>query len=65
MRLTTKEAAEILEITPRQVSRLCKVGILKGRRHGYMWDIDANSVEVYNAAPKDKGGRPKKMTQNN
>lgn len=60
MGMTTKEAAEHLGVSENYVAILCKRGTLKAKRHGYMWDIDPASVEAYKAAPKDKGGRPRK-----
>jgi len=64
MGMTTKEAAEYLSVSPWQVANLCRKGKLKATRHGPLWDIDPASVELYKAAPKDKGGRPRKNKQN-
>lgn len=63
MGMTTKEAAKILGLKVRQVANLCNKGKLEAKRHGYMWDIDPASVEAYKAAPKDKGGRPRKKEE--
>ncbi|MBX3046986.1 MAG: helix-turn-helix domain-containing protein [Anaerolineales bacterium] len=60
MGLTSVEAAKVLGITPTQVTRLCKLGTIKARKHGPVWDIDPASVEAYKKAPRNKGGRPKK-----
>jgi excisionase family DNA binding protein len=57
---TTKQAAEFLNVTPTFVSILCKRGTLKAIMHGRDWDIDPESVQAYKAAPKNKGGRPRK-----
>lgn len=65
MGMTTKEAANVLGLSPRQVSKLCKGGMLLAGRHGNAWDIDPESVEKYKdkprnpGPPKGSGGRPK------
>lgn len=61
MAWTTKEAAEFLNVTRTTVTRLCKKGIIKSSMHGRDWDIDPESVEAYKLAPKNKGGRPRKV----
>jgi excisionase family DNA binding protein len=57
---TTKQAAEFLKVTPTYVTILCKRGKLKAEMHGRDWDIDPESVRVYQSSPKNKGGRPRK-----
>jgi len=57
---TTKEASNYLGLTRSMVTKLCRDGILKAKMHGRDWDIDPESVRAYKAAPKDKGGRPRK-----
>lgn len=63
--LTTTEAAQRLGITPRAVALLLRAGKIAGERRqearGPVWYADAESVEAYAAAPKSKGGRPKKQ----
>ncbi len=61
MAWTTEEAAQYLGLSINMVAKLCRSGILKARKHGRDWDIDPASVEAYKAAPKDKGGRPRKQ----
>ena len=61
MGMTTREAAQYLQVTTGFISRLCRKGILKARMHGRDWDIDPASVEEYKRLPKSKGGRPKKI----
>ena len=70
MGMTTKEAAKVLGLTTRQISKLCKSGSLVAGRHGYAWDIDPVSVEVYKntprkpGPPKGSGGRPRNKIEN-
>lgn len=59
---TTKEAAEFLKVTPTFISILCKRGKLKCSKHGRDWDIDPESVKAYRDRPKNKGGRPRKLS---
>ncbi len=61
MAWTSEEAAEYLGLSKSMVTRLCRDGILKARKHGRDWDIDPASVEAYKVAPKNKGGRPRKQ----
>lgn len=60
---TTKTASEFLGVTISFVDRLCRDGILSAKMHGRDWDIDPDSVKQYKNAPKNKGGRPKKIDQ--
>jgi len=52
--MTTKEAAEILEIAPESVARLVRQGTLRGERFGRSWMIYRSSVEEYLEQNKDK-----------
>lgn len=45
--ITTKEAAEILEITQEAVARLLRVGKIKGQKLGRDWVVFKSSVEEY------------------
>jgi hypothetical protein len=36
--------------------------MLSAKKHSRKWDIDPSSVEAYKSAPKDKGGRPPKVS---
>lgn len=47
MILTTKGAAEWLEITKRSVARLCKAGIIKAEKRGRDYWIEDVEVERY------------------
>jgi DNA binding domain, excisionase family len=44
--LTTKEAAELLDITPRRVQELIKNGALEARKASGVWLIDKDSVNA-------------------
>lgn len=56
--LTTREAAEVLGITRRQVSNLIGKGKLKATRFGRDWQVDSESVEAYKGAYRKPGPRP-------
>lgn len=62
--LTTTEAAQRLGITPRAVTLLLRRGKIAGERRqearGPVWYADEADVTRYAAAPKSKGGRPRK-----
>jgi excisionase family DNA binding protein len=45
--MTTREAAEILGITPESVARLARLGTLEGERFGHAWMVYRSSVEEY------------------
>lgn len=45
--MTTAEAAEELNITPRAIRRLLVSGKLEGHKHGRDWVVFADSVEEY------------------
>lgn len=55
--LTTKEAAEILEVSPRRVNALIESGLLKAERLGRSWAVDEGSVRK-RAASERLRGRP-------
>jgi excisionase family DNA binding protein len=57
---TTRQTAEFLGTSTKFVLSLIYRGKLQAKKFGPMWDIDPESVKAYKAAPKDKGGRPKK-----
>lgn len=56
-RLTTKQAADALGITPRRVIALIKAGHLKATRVGRDWLIKPSALA---AVAERKPGRPKK-----
>ncbi len=61
--LTTKEAAERLGCAVITVHKAIKRGQMAAVKHGRDWFISAEEVERYKAAPKNKGGRPRKEVQ--
>ena len=58
--LTTKEAAELLDITPRRVQELIKNGALKARKASGVWLIDKDSVNARLRSVTKTGGRPRR-----
>ena len=56
--LTTKEAAELLDITPRRVQELIKNGALEARKASGVWLIDKDSVNARLRSVTKAGGRP-------
>lgn len=58
--LTTKEAAELLGITPRRVQELIKNRALKARKASGVWLIDKNSVDTRLRSVAKAGGRPRR-----
>ncbi len=55
--LTTNEAAEILNISPRRVRALIHAGRLPAEKHGRDWAIKPADLELVKVR---KPGRPKK-----
>jgi len=43
--MTTTEAARILGVTERRIRAMCKAKVLKARKLGRDWSIQADSVE--------------------
>lgn len=60
--LTTKEAAELLDITPRRVQELIKNGALEARKASGVWLIDKDSVDTRLRSVTKTGGRPRAAT---
>ena len=58
--LTTKEAAELLGITPRRVQELIKNGALTARKASGVWLIDKDSVDTRLRSVTKTGGRPRR-----
>lgn len=58
--MTTAEAAARLGVTPEAVRKAIKRGNMTAAQHGRDYWIEAEEVDRYAAAPKDRGGRPKK-----
>lgn len=45
MEITVKEASERLRITESQICRIIRQGKIKARKLGYMWLIEADSLD--------------------
>lgn len=58
--LTTKEAAELLDISPRRVQELIKNGALNARKASGIWLIDKESVSARLRTTSKTGGRPRR-----
>lgn len=58
--LTTKEAAELLDITPRRVQELIKNEALDARKASGVWLIDKDSVDTRLRSVTKTGGRPRR-----
>mgnify|MGYP000753811196 CR=1 FL=1 len=58
--LTTREAAELLDITPRRVQELIKNGALEARKASGVWLIDKDSVNARLRSVTKTGGRPRR-----
>lgn len=55
--ISTFEAAEMLDLSPRSIARLCRKGRLKAKRMSGVWLVDRQSVEEYRTAAKGKAKR--------
>jgi len=53
----TKSAGEILGVTSRHVTELCRTGKLKGKRLSFGWVIEPEEIEIYVSPHR---GRPHK-----
>jgi len=63
MALTTKQAAERLEISLRRVQRLIQDGLLPAERIGRDWLIQEPDLNQFAQKPR-KSGRPRKDKDN-
>ncbi|MEK6256363.1 MAG: helix-turn-helix domain-containing protein [Chloroflexota bacterium] len=45
--MTTADAAKFLGLTPDHIAKLCSTGKLEAKRHGPVWNISPESLEVY------------------
>ena len=61
--LTTKEAAQVLGISPRRVNALIEAGTLKAQRFGRAWMVDEAAVNE-RLQNKPGSGRPKDHGRN-
>lgn len=57
--LTTAQAAERLGLTESGVKYLLRQGYLTGSKFGWVWSIDARSVENYLRDRPNPGPKPK------
>jgi excisionase family DNA binding protein len=57
--ITTKQAAKLLGLNQRHVSRLVKEGKLKGEPFGHVYMVDENSVREYSENRPKPGPKPK------
>lgn len=55
--ITTKQAAEIMDIEFQSVAMLCRTGKIICQKFGEVWQVSRKSAEEY---VKSLGGRPKK-----
>lgn len=60
---TTTEAAEFLGVSRKFIRSLIYRSKIKANKHGRDWNISPESVKAYMTAPKDKGGRPRRITE--
>ena len=58
--LTTKQTAEILNITPRRVRALIRAGRLPAEKHGRDWAVKLEDLELVKVR---KPGRPAKSPE--
>lgn len=64
--LTADAAARLNELRPgrhytaKHIARMCKAGKLNAAKKGRDYWIEPADLEAYAAAPRDKGGRPRK-----
>ena len=63
--LTTREAAELLNITPRRVQELIKCGTLAARKASGVWLIEKDSVNERLRSADKSGGRPRRGSGKN
>ncbi|MCL2807137.1 MAG: DNA-binding protein [Coriobacteriia bacterium] len=57
---TTREAAELLGVSPRRVVALIQSGQIEAEKLGKIWLIDDVSLDQFAALPKRLAGRPRK-----
>jgi excisionase family DNA binding protein len=53
--LTTKQAAELAGYHPKSIPRLIKLGKIKARRFGDVWQIDPASLRAYVRRTEKRG----------
>jgi excisionase family DNA binding protein len=50
--ITTAQAAALLGVSPHEVRRLCRLGLLPAQRVGRDWLIDPRDARAYVRAPR-------------
>lgn len=58
--LTTAQAAARIGVTPDALAKAAQKGHVRAVKFGRAWMFEEADVDAYRAAPKSKGGRPKK-----
>jgi uncharacterized protein (DUF433 family) len=63
--ITAKEAADLLGIDheSRQIAKLCRLGVLSGRKIANRWMISRDSLEKYQRSYRKPGPRPSPMAR--
>lgn len=63
--ITAKEAADLLGIDheSRQIAKLCRLGVLTGRKIANRWMISRDSLEKYQRSYRKPGPRPSSMAR--
>lgn len=59
---TTKEAGELLGLSPRSVTKYAELGQIEATKVGRDWIITAEGLERFKVAPR-KVGRPKQASE--
>jgi excisionase family DNA binding protein len=57
--ITTREAAEIVGVSIKQISYLLINGRIKGKKFGRFWMVDKRSAKEYAALERKPGPKPK------
>ena len=61
--LTTREAAAILNVTPRRIVKLIHASRLQAWKHGRDWWLTEEAIAAYEPHPNGRrGGRPAART---
>jgi excisionase family DNA binding protein len=63
MILTTQQAADRIRVEPDTIRKAIQRGKLQARKIGRDWLVEDTEVDAYKAR-KQKGGRPRKDSQN-
>ena len=56
--ITTKEAAEIIDVSLMHITYLLRTEKVKGKKFGYFWMVDKTSAETYASANRKPGPKP-------